>query len=130
MKKMSLFIQLGLLALLSLTVTSVKAEGNKQVTHVVMVWLKQPGNEQHRAQFIKASQQLNDLPGIVSRHVGVVMPSERGIVDDTFDVAVTVTMKNKAALNAYLDHPKHKKVLHEKIKPLTNRVVAYDFISQ
>lgn len=130
MKKALLLLQLTLLAYLSLNAGFVSAEGNKKITHVVMVWLKEPGNEQQRAEFIKASEQLNDLPGIVNRHVGVVLPSERNIVDDTFDVAVTVTMESKAALKAYLNNPKHKKILKEKIKPLTNRVVAYDFISQ
>ncbi len=108
-------------------ITSVFAEDQKQVTHVAMVWLKDAGNEQARRQFIEASQQLNDLPGIVHRHVGVVMPSDRKIVDDSFDVAVTVTLKNRQALQEYLNHPRHKKVLHEAIKPLVKRIVAYDF---
>ena len=130
MKSVLLFLQVSVLCFISLTVSSVSAQENKKITHVVMVWLKEPGNETQRATFIKASEQLNDLPGIISRHVGVVQASERAIVDDTFDVAVTVTMESKAALKAYLNHPKHKKILKEKIKPLTNRVVAYDFISQ
>lgn len=108
----------------------ISAEENKKITHVVMVWLNKPGNEQQRAEFIKASEELNNLPGIVNRHVGVASSSDRKIVDDTFDVAVTVTLKNKAALKAYLNNPKHKKILHEKIKPLVNRTVVYDFISQ
>lgn len=130
MKKLLLLLQVTVLCFLALTVNSVSAQENKKITHVVMVWLKQPGNEKQRTQFIKASEQLNDLPGIVSRHVGVVKASDRSIIDDTFDVAVTVTMENEAALKAYLNHPNHKKILKEKIKPLTNRVVAYDFISQ
>ena len=130
MKKTLLLLQVTLLAFLTMNAGFVSAEGNKKVTHVVMVWLKEPGNEQQRAEFIKASEQLNDLPGIVNRHVGIVLPGDRSIVDDTFDVAVTVTMESKAALQAYLNNPKHKKILKEKIKPLTNRVVAYNFISQ
>ena len=130
MKKVLLLLQVTVLICLSMNAGTVSAEENKKVTHVVMVWLKQPGNEQQRNAFIKASEQLNDLPGIVNRHVGVVKASDRAIVDDTFDVAVTVTMESEAALKAYLQNPKHKKILKEKIKPLTNRVVAYDFISQ
>jgi len=130
MKKTLLLLQLTLLASLSMNAGFVSAEENKKITHVVMVWLKEPGNEQQRAEFIKASEQLNDLPGIVNRHVGVVRSSDRIIVNDTFDVAVTVTMESEAALKAYLNNPKHKKILKEKIKPLTNRVVVYDFISQ
>ena len=130
MKKTLLLLQLTLLASLSINAGFVSAEENKKITHVVMVWLKEPGNEQQRAEFIKASELLNDLPGIVNRHVGVVRSSDRIIVNDTFDVAVTVTMESEAALKAYLNNPKHKKILKEKIKPLTNRVVVYDFISQ
>ncbi len=130
MKKTLLLLQVILLGLLSTNTGSVFAEENQKVTHVVMVWLKQPGNEQQRAAFIKASEQLNSLPGIVNRHVGVVVSSDRSIVDDSFDVAVTVTMESPRALKNYLNHPKHKKILQEKIKPLTKRVVVYDFISQ
>jgi len=130
MKNTLVLLQISLLCLLSFSVSSASAEENRKITHVVMVWLNQPGNKADRAAFIKASEELNDLPGIISRHVGIAAPSDRSIVDDTFDVAVTVTMKNKAALTAYLNSPKHKKILKEKIKPLINRVVAYDFISQ
>ncbi len=130
MKKILFSLQIALLCLLSVSVSSVSAKENKTVSHVVMVWLKQPGNEKQRAAFIKASEAFNDFPGIISRHVGVVQASDRIIVDDTFDVAVTITMESKAAMKAYLNSPKHKKILKEKIKPLVNRVVAYDFISQ
>ena len=130
MKKMLVLLQVVLIASLSLVANNVSAEGNKRVTHVVMVWLKKPGNKADRDAFIKASERLSVLPGIVSRHVGVVRASDRAIVDDTFDVAVTVTMENEAALQAYLKNPMHKEILEDKIKPLTNRVVAYDFISQ
>ncbi len=128
MKKL-LLLQLILLAYLSVFSGLASAEKNKKITHVVMVWLKEPGNVQQREAFIKASNQLNDLPGIVNRHVGVVVASDRKIVDDSFDVAVSVTLESKQALKAYLNDPRHKKVLHDKIKPLINRIVAYDFVS-
>ena len=130
MRNTFLLLQIALLSFLSIATGSVAAKENKTVSHVVMVWLKEPGNEKQRLAFVKASEELNDFPGIISRHVGVVRASDRTIVDDTFDVAVTVTMKNKAAMKAYLNDPKHKKILKEKIKPLVNRVVAYDFVSQ
>ena len=129
MKLSLILVRIVLLSLLISKVNFVAADENKHVTHVVMVWLNEPGNEKHRAVFIKASKELNDLPGIVNRHVGVVVPSDRKIVDDTFDVAVSVTLESQAALQAYLNDPKHKKVLHDKIKPLINRIVAYDFIT-
>ncbi len=130
MKKFLLLLQFVSFVTMSTSVATVSAEENKKITHVVMVWLNEPGNKQQRSAFIKASEQLNNFSGIVNRHVGIVMPSDRKIVDDTFDVAVTVTLKNKKALQAYLNDPKHKKILHDKIKPLVNRTVVYDFMSQ
>ncbi len=130
LKKQSLLLSFIVFIILTVGGSAAYADADKKITHVVMVWLKEPGNVKMRQQFLKASDQLNDLPGIIYRHSGVVIPSERSIVDDTFDVAVTVTLKNKKALQAYLDHPKHKKILHEQIKPLVNRAVVYDFISE
>ncbi len=130
LKKRNLLLRLVVFVILSIGISTSHADSDKNITHVVMVWLKEPGNTEMRQQFIKASNQLNDLPGIVYRHAGVVVLSERSIVDDTFDVAVTVTLKNKKSLQAYLNHPKHKKILQEQLKPLVNRAVAYDFISE
>lgn len=115
---------------LFLAVSLSHADTNEKISHVVMVWLKEPGNKVMREEFVKASESLNDLPGIISRHVGVAVPSDRKIVDDSFDVAVTVTLKDKAALDAYMEHPKHKKIVHDKLQPLVGKIVAYDFISQ
>ncbi len=115
---------------LSFPISSYAEVKQQTVTHVVLVWLKKSGNKAMRRQFISISKQLNDLPGIMYRHVGEVMASERQVVDDTFDVAVTATFKNKKALQAYLDHPRHKEIIHQKLKPMINRVVIYDFAGQ
>ncbi len=106
------------------------ASEDRHITHIVMVWLKQPGNQQHKDKFIKVSKQFNDLPGVIHRHVGQVVKSDSVHVDDSFDLAVSVTLKNKAALRSYLNHPKHQKVLKETLKPLVKKTVIYNFESQ
>ena len=130
MNKGILALLLALLSWLALPMENAFAGQDGKVSHIVIVWLKEPGNQARRNDFVTASRQLNDLPGVISRHVGVVMPSDRGIVDDTFDVAITVTLENRQALKAYMEHPRHKKILEETIKPLVNRVVAYDIVSE
>ena len=105
------------------------AQSQQRVSHVVLIWLKEPGSMQMRQQFIKASKRLNTLPGVISRHVGKVLPSNRKIVDNSFDVAVTVTLESKQALQDYLNHPLHQRILKENLKPLVDKAVAYDFIS-
>ena len=103
------------------------AKEDQRVSHVVVVWLKEPGNAQMREQFINASRALETLPGVISRHVSAVIPSERPKVDDTFDVAVTVTFENAQALKKYMKSQKHKNLLKDQLKPLVNRVVVYNF---
>ena len=122
------YIKVAALLILWLLTPLAQAQ-DKTLSHVVIVWLKEPGNDAMRQKFIDASQPLSRLPGVISRHVGVVLPSKRQLVDDTFDVAVTAMFKSRAALKAYLNNPRHKKILHEKIKPLVNRVVIYDFVT-
>ena len=116
-----LFIGLLLTAYLS------HAKEDLRVSHVVVVWLKEPGNAQMREQFVKASRALEAVPGVVSRHVSAVIPSERPKVDDTFDVAVTVTFENSQALKKYMQSQKHKNMLKNQLKPLVNRIVVYNF---
>ncbi len=127
MKK--LFINL-LLCVSLLAPNFVYAQADQRVSHVIVVWLKEPGNIQLREQFIKASRALEKLPGVLSRHVSAVIPSERPKVDDTFDVAVTVTFANAQALKNYMQSQKHKKMLDNQLKPLVKRVVVYNFGNQ
>ncbi len=129
-KSTALGVIVVLLMSLTFSVTSYAEVKQQTVTHVVMVWLKKPGDKLMRKKFISISKELNNFPGVIHRHVGEVLPSERKIVDDTFDVAVTATFKSRKVLRAYLDHPRHKKIIHEKLKPMINRVVIYDFASQ
>jgi len=118
--------------IICLLVTSFNSHAaeDKRVSHVVVVWLKEPGNQQMRDKFIQASRKLETLPGVLSRHVSEVIPSKRPKVDDTFDVAVTVTFEDKKALKTYMQSKAHKKMLHEELKPLVNRLVVYNFGNQ
>jgi len=121
----------GCMLVLALAISgAVSAAQKGQISHMVLVWLKEPGNQAMRNQFVAASRSLNDLPGIVNRHVGIVLPSDRNVVDDSFDVAVTVTLRDKAAFDAYMNNPKHKRVVAEKLKPLVGKIIVYDMVSE
>ncbi|OQK18452.1 hypothetical protein AU255_11730 [Methyloprofundus sedimenti] len=124
---MKKYLQSLMFLVLIFTVTISHAQEDSRVSHVVVVWLKEPGNTQMREQFINASRALETLPGVLSRHVSAVIPSDRPKVDDTFDVAVTVTFKNAEALKNYMRNQKHKDMLNKQLKPLVNRIVVYNF---
>ena len=102
------------------------AASNETIEHIVIIWLKQPGNTSAQDTVIKSSQALKSIPGVISLRSGRAVPSQRKIVDSSFDVALIISLTNKAALDAYLVHPTHKKLLEEIMKPLVDRIRVYD----
>lgn len=96
------------------------------VTHVVVVWLKQPGDEGARQRIIDVSRSLKALPGVVRITAGRAIPSERTQVDDSFDVAVVMTFRDRRALAEYGEHPDHKQAVRDVLAPLAERVLIYD----
>jgi len=97
-----------------------------KIEHVVVVWLKTPGDRAAREQVIAASQTLTSIPGVTGLKAGTMVPGERAIVDSSFDVALIVSFTDRAALQAYLTHPVHVRLVEETLKPLVNKIRVYD----
>jgi hypothetical protein len=100
------------------------------IVHVVVVWLKEPGNGEHRTKMIETARSLKSIPGILDIQVGTTLPSERPIVDATFDVAIVITFKDEPSLRAYDPHPKHVQAVQNVLQPLAQKVVIYDFVDR
>jgi hypothetical protein len=106
---------------------SIGQRSTAPVHHLVLCWLKESGNEAHRRQIIDVSGTFSRIPGVASVSAGAVMPSNRKIVDDSFDVAIHLTFRDRAALQAYLVHPLHEQAKGNILLPLVSKVVVYDF---
>lgn len=98
-----------------------------RVHHVVVCWLTQPGDAAARRRIIEASEAFAAIPGVLEVSAGEPVASDRPIVDDSFDVAITMTFANQAALDAYLAHPDHRRANAEVLAPLVKKVIVYDF---
>ncbi len=98
------------------------------IHHVVVCWLNEHCNEEARQKVIKVSKGFSEIPGVIDVRAGRVIPSEREIVDSSFDVAIYLSFENEQKLFEYLNHPIHKKAVEETLKPLVRKVVVYDFI--
>ncbi len=107
--------------------TARPAGTDRTVHHVVLCWLKEAGNAEQRTRLIETSRGFTAIPNVRSVAAGTSLPGGRGVVDATFDVAIHMTFANAAALQAYIDHPRHQQAVEEVLKPLTARVVVYDF---
>lgn len=97
------------------------------VHHVVLCWLKAPGNADHRTRIMEVSRSFRRIPGVLDVRVGEVLASDRPIVDDSFDVAITFVFADTRRLAEYVAHPAHRKATDEALLPLLKRVVVYDF---
>ncbi len=103
------------------------ASAESVVVHVVLVWLKEAGNADHRQRIIDATRALADIPGVIQLHVGESVPSNREIVDDSFDVGLYFTFASVDDMRAYLVDPRHQAAVQEIFGPLSERYIAYDF---
>lgn len=103
-----------------------KTQENTAV-HVVLVWLKQPANKEHIQQVIEASNQLKEIQYIQEMRIGKSIPSDRTIVDDSFDVGLYMIFLNQEDMQRYLDHPDHKNAVKTVLKPLASKIQVYDF---
>lgn len=98
-----------------------------QIDHVVVVWLKQPGDEAIEARMVETARTFPDrIPGILSLTIGDALPSERPEVDDGFDLTLVIRFADAAALAAYEVHPVHQAAVREVLAPNAARVQIYD----
>lgn len=118
----------SLLVLLLVTgCVTVNTHTGRDLEHVVVVWLKEPGNEDHRRTILLESEVLRSIPGVTALKSGRVVPSGRDIVDSSFDVAMIVTFASEAAMHNYLEHPTHVRLVNETLQPLVAKIRVFDF---
>ncbi len=98
------------------------------VDHVVLVWLKRPGNPQDRQALRSTADELRSIHGVRSIDHGTALASERPIVDDSFDVGFVMRFDSAAALGNYEKDPLHVKKVKEVLKPLSSKILIYDIV--
>lgn len=126
LNKLSLIIVVLIVLLSGCDSTKTKTTDKKQVHHIVLFWLKDSGNPAQRQEIIEKSFLLCKIPEVINVSTGEVIPSERKIVDDSFDVGITVSFANKDDMNTYTKHKIHNDFVEE-ITPLLEKAVVYDY---
>jgi hypothetical protein len=97
-----------------------------RVAHVVVCWLKEPGNAEQRETLIRTSQQFVQIPGVVDVIAGVPIPSDRSVVDSSYDVAIVMIFESQQALSEYAIHPLHQQAVKEQLMPMVEKLLIYD----
>ena len=96
-------------------------------THVVIFWTD-PAQPQAADQLLAgADKYLRSIPGIVEFQLGRMVPSHRPVVDQSYQVGLSVVFADKKGHDEYQIHPLHLEFVEKVFKPLCRRVVIYDF---
>ena len=136
---MKLFYSLVLTAIMAVNgiacADEAHAESNpeqQKVHHLVIIWLKQHGDEQARRKYIEVSKHLAEIPGVLAYDIGTPVPLQRertdSAADDSYDLAISSTLESRQALDNYVKHPKHQKIIQDILKPMVDKYKVYDFI--
>lgn len=96
--------------------------------HHVFFWLKEPKNEAHKKQLVKALNELLKVKTIKISHIGFPAGTEsRDVVDHSYSVSYMVMFNNQADQDSYQVDPIHTKFVDENAH-LWDKVVVYDSV--
>jgi hypothetical protein len=96
------------------------------IKHVVLCWLNEPGNAEHRQRVVDTSKELLVIPEVQNLVIGAPVPSDRPNVEDSFDVGLVMSFRDEAGLQTYLGHSEHMSRVRNTLAPLCGRVQIVD----
>jgi hypothetical protein len=99
----------------------------RMFSHVVIFWVK-PGVADGADQLLAGMEKyLRPIPGVLSIHMGRMVPSHRAVVDQSYQVGLNLVFSDKKAQDDYQIHPLHLDFVEKVFKKVCERVVIYDF---
>ncbi|WP_367388365.1 Dabb family protein [Lewinella sp. LCG006] len=102
------------------------AEEQPGLIHSVFFWLKEDLSEADRAAFRAGVASLRAVSSVKNMYIGPVAPTEaRGVVDNSYSIALLVHFADVAAQDAYQIDPIHLKFVEDH-KDKWTKVVVYD----
>ena len=108
--------------------TKVQQESNYQpgLIHSVFFWLKEDLSDTDRTAFLAGVNSLREVSSVQQMYVGPVAPTEaRGVVDNTYSIALLVHFDDIAGQDAYQIDPIHLKFVEDH-KDKWTKVIVYD----
>ena len=124
-------VALAIAAFLSGCATAPKTAKAGKMYHVGLVWLKEPGNEEHRQKIIAAAHSFaREIPEVQFLSVGQTLPKTSSWADASFDICFVMRLEDKAAMDRYAKNPVHQKAAQEVFLPLSQKIMFYDFTSE
>ncbi len=96
-------------------------------SHIVIFWTD-PNQPNAADELIAgAKKYLSPIPGVLHFHVGKMVPSQRAVVDQSYQVALNIIFPDKQAQDDYQNHLLHIEFVENVFKRFCERVVVFDF---
>jgi Stress responsive A/B Barrel Domain len=103
------------------------SHNRRMFSHVVIFWTD-PNNPKAADELIAgANKYLKPIPGVLHYHIGKMAPSDRPVVDQTYQVAMHLVFPDKKTQDDYQVHPMHIEFVKGVFKTTCIKVVVYDF---
>lgn len=96
--------------------------------HTVFFWLNNPDSAEDHAMLFRGLSDLSKIPDILSAYVGVPAPTDRPVIDSSYDFSITFIFEDAAAQDAYQVHSDHIRFV-ENYSHLWSKVVVYDAVT-
>lgn len=95
--------------------------------HTVFFWLKAEDSKSDHQKLYEGLKMLGGIPEIQKGYIGVPAPTDRPVIDSSYDFSITFVFEDLAAQEVYQTHPIHLKFVEE-YSPLWERVLVYDAV--
>lgn len=96
------------------------------ITHVVVFWTDKPHGE-NRDRLLAAARKLASIPGVKNFRAGIPVPSSRGVVDESYAVAISMDFETQGDADRYQNHPDHHAFVKNEVATFVKRLTVYDF---
>lgn len=129
---MNSFLILILLSTLAIPAMAQQKEERGQETggpfvHTVYFWLENKESSADRQKLLEGLNMIKEIEHIKAGYVGVPAPTNREVIDSSYDFAITFIFENMEEEQAYQTHPTHLKFVEE-YSHLWEKVVVYDAV--
>ncbi len=96
-------------------------------SHVV-IFFTDPNNPAAADELVAGCEKyLRPIPGVLTFHVGRMVPSHRPVVDQSYQVALNLVFPDKKTQDDYQVHPMHIDFVEKVFKRVCVKVIVYDF---
>ena len=101
-----------------------------QVTHVMLFWLKRPGNVDDQNFLRRALRTLRRARGVNDIRVGRPLLVDRPSVEQSFDLGVVMTFRDREALEKFERDPRREQAIDAMLRPLVRQYTVYNFVNE